>query len=440
MILSGFGLGKTKDSPEYNGLHQGLTENNGSKSEIYQSKTNFFDIDTDFVSKDIKDVQKFNSEEFSSKVKDEKNRENKDEPEENHEKEFNNIAQVQHNLQQNSEEHITSPKIDENHETSLPKSDKEGQNSEKFEEKHNKSELDEDKNKVNEDKPKFTETIPKLNEDKLKLVEEKPKLAEENTKLAEENLKLNEQNILLNEEKTHSNEKEAITVGEIKEEKSNNKNTVKKEKIKNCPEGHILIKLYDILQKTQHEVQYANNIFDCSICEKQSIPTSIGVYHCDICPYDVCSSCNQIQKNENNEKGKEIETVSKENHDEGTCLNGHKLIKLLDILSITKHQNSYPDNHFRCGKCKIRRDSTKYESNHCDDCIYDLCSHCLKGHEFLLTHDLAINTEDPRYYENTYDCNVCMIDYECTQKEGAYHCERCSYDVCPNCFKDLYSE
>ena len=219
-------------------------------------------------------------------------------------------------------------------------------------------------------------------------------------------------------------------------------------KVNNCPEGHTLLQLNDILKETKHENQYVNNEFKCSSCEEQNIPASEGVYHCDICPYDLCSSCKDGKSKKENSKeidktkvkNKKNETILADNSDERKCLNGHKLIKVLDILAITKNENSYPNNHYRCIKCQIRRDSTKYESNHCDECIYDICEHCLKGHQFILTNDLANNSEDPRYHENTYLCNVCIIDYECTKREGAYHCEECLYDVCPSCFKDLYSE
>ena len=455
-------------------MQQSPAEDIGSKSGNNQTLSYLHDINANIGTTDANDEQKINLEES-------KNQENKHEPEENHGQENNDIAQ------KNDEERLKSPKIEDNHES---KPDKGDQNNEISQDKEKKSDF-------NEDKPKLTQELPKLNEENLTLIGTQPVLAGENPKS-------NEENLLINGEKSRSDLKEAISVEEIREGKSNDKK-VKKEKIENCPEGHKLIKLEELLQITKYQDRYVNNEFYCSICKKQNIPSSIGVYHCDICPYDICYSCNTkikensksedknkdkviaMEKDESNrtiEKDKiiekveekvekkveekveqkdktiekvntiesepknepennkqmNIETSSKENTDKETCSNGHKLIKLLDILSITKHENTYPNNHFRCAKCKIRRDSTKYESNHCEICPYDLCTHCLKGHEFLLTHDLAEFSEDPRYYENTYDCNVCMIDYECTQKEGAYHCEECLYDVCPSCFKDLYSE
>jgi hypothetical protein len=175
-----------------------------------------------------------------------------------------------------------------------------------------------------------------------------------------------------------------------------------------CKEKHPMTKI----QALPADI-YPNNEFKCAKCSAEKVSAKDGVYHCDKCKqYDICMSC----ANKKSEK-----TSIK------TCPKNHELKKGGDELKAM----------LKCNKCNTRREPSKSKIYYCDECKYFICLHCKDNHTYTLNHDLAGSSKNPKYKENTYVCDVCLIDYECTTKEGAYHCETCSYDVCPNCHKDL---
>ena len=49
-------------------------------------------------------------------------------------------------------------------------------------------------------------------------------------------------------------------------------------------------------------------------------------------------------------------------------------------------------------------------------------------------HILNHTTDDPYEEDGRYSCNICNIDKETTS--GVFHCEKCEYDICPDCAID----
>jgi len=191
-----------------------------------------------------------------------------------------------------------------------------------------------------------------------------------------------------------------------------------------CEKGHIMVKTFDLLAVTNNAVgTYKDNIYHCDKCKKEFIDCKkVGAYHCDTCQYDLCPDCSSHHPKRSLRKLH--------------CNRGHVLLKTFELKSITKHDStSYSKNFYKCDKCGSTLDATKSGVYHCDDCMYDLCPHCSKGHHLVYTEDLASLTKHSgnSYNENQFVCDKCLTLQDCSSKGGVFHCDICMFDICIHC-------
>ena len=116
--------------------------------------------------------------------------------------------------------------------------------------------------------------------------------------------------------------------------------------------------------------------------------------------------------------------------------------------------------------CDICRKKPAYFNNmlsfHCKICDYDLCYGCIclydyrivndkmlkrvsKGKKVYVTmhpHYLLLSGKEDRYKDKgknySWLCDICKI-YACSSV-CSFHCEKCGYDVCYNCFGKYFQE
>jgi len=99
-----------------------------------------------------------------------------------------------------------------------------------------------------------------------------------------------------------------------------------------CFSGHPMVKTFDIARFNKKEGgSYESNVYTCDKCKTENLDcTEIGVYHCNICEFDMCPPCSSASKKK----------VLKKFKDDA----GHLMDKTFDIAGITKNIIAYKDN------------------------------------------------------------------------------------------------
>lgn len=163
----------------------------------------------------------------------------------------------------------------------------------------------------------------------------------------------------------------------------------------------------------------------CDVCERSFIGTR---YQCNICNYDMCSTCFKYFSNHTFVTPEYLK-----------CPNSHRLIRSKDQEEL--YLCKVGQLGYRCNSCNS---VFREESNHCRKCDFDMCDKCvakvvaciekglnrkcIKGHELKWSHDTS------RYYSETsgsqMKCEVCKRLFVFV---GSFHCRECEVDVCVNC-------
>jgi len=136
----------------------------------------------------------------------------------------------------------------------------------------------------------------------------------------------------------------------------------------NCPQGHSLrtVLMTDLVS----DMAYKGGCW-CSKCKSPIGPSEI-VHHCDLCHYDVCSSCHggcaddqtsvQLQESCIQSSSSAISKIH--------CPNGHSLI----MTSMDMCQpNRYINGPVKCAKCDSIISGCYYR---CEQCDLNYCSNC----------------------------------------------------------------
>ena len=154
---------------------------------------------------------------------------------------------------------------------------------------------------------------------------------------------------------------------------------------------------------------------------KEEDPDSRTCYHCPKCKFDVCTSCF---------KG-HLHTFHR-----------HRLKKARTTLIYREY-----DGMWHCDACKaVHSEHTEQICYHCERCEVDLCSTCFEGKWAHVLHCDMVDKEehtlrpiDPSIEYITYQewiCDNCKRTFPCErEKEKAFHCDKCNFDLCSTCFK-----
>ena len=147
-------------------------------------------------------------------------------------------------------------------------------------------------------------------------------------------------------------------------------------------------------------------------------PDSKTCYHCSNCKFDVCTSCFKGHLH---------------------SFHRHRLKKARATIVYREHEGLW-----HCDACKsLHSEHTEQLCYHCEKCEVDLCCTCFEG---KWEHVLHSNTPDkhtlrpvdPSIEYITYQewiCDNCKKTFSCQRdKETAFHCDKCNFDLCTTCF------
>ncbi len=138
-----------------------------------------------------------------------------------------------------------------------------------------------------------------------------------------------------------------------------------------CGKGHALQPVNTLKTMYPHSKgSYANNRYNCDACKIGFDCTQENSYHCTTCQDDMCPNC--YNKAHVAKFGKPSGALN-----EVTCLNQHALSPVKDLKGLHPgSQGTYSVNGFVCDKCKGNFQCEKNEAYHCRECKYDLCGWC----------------------------------------------------------------
>ena len=142
-------------------------------------------------------------------------------------------------------------------------------------------------------------------------------------------------------------------------------------------------------------------------------------YHCSRCNFDVCTVCF---------KG-HLHTFHE-----------HRLKKARATIVYKDH-----DAMWHCDACgTINSEHTDQLCYHCEKCQVDLCSTCFEGKWDHALHanmpdqqEHTLKPVDPRIQYRTYQdwtCDNCNQVFSSLRKDTAFHCGKCNFDLCNQCF------
>lgn len=231
---------------------------------------------------------------------------------------------------------------------------------------------------------------------------------------------------------------------------------------------HLLLNIYDVIQKHKQNIKHKNSLSNIYSCQKNSLECSHihnknhehglvllysnrnwicnicktkysneeSTYFCSLCNFDVCNCCIGLIK----------KYPLKQFYHQQTLLkilefpfHEHKMI----YCRKSKYYNSL--SRWSCNKC-YKDYSNKIWSFYCTICDYDFCLKCCKkfiNNKFLVQKiGIKIDNHPHRlvYMKTNKNCfcNLCKKKYK--NKIPIYFCTKCDFGVCKKCMKELSDE